>query len=379
MRGRTNVAGKPEEERTVTAGTSAVTVEPTKGKTMKKVTVDPTPSQTKTVTAGTGNVDVSPDSGKLLSGVTVKPTPTQRKTVTPTTSEQTVVPDSGKHLSKVTVNAKPSIKIDDEEVDKTLNLKTISALFKKPSLPFALASDCGGLVKAGEIYIYYTDKIYKWTGETLEEFCAAPHANSSGKSGFANFQGKLHIIGGESHLSEIYRCNDDKTWTSLQVLPYSFKNGAVIEMEDELDLLGGDYSQKGFYKFDGETWTQMGQLPVMFAGKRAIKYNGKISILSENRYELDGTTWETKEAPPFTAIEALTVDGKINILNAGRHAIFDGTAWETQNPLLTVLYKVAIEFESVLNLIGAIPNSNSSSLYSYADWYQFNKKVYTEV
>lgn len=107
MRGRTNVTGKPEEERTVTAGTSAVTVEPTKGKTMKKVTVDPTPSQTKTVTARTGNVNVTPDSGKLLSGVTVKPTPTQEKTVTSTTSEQTVLPDSGKHLSKVTVEAIP--------------------------------------------------------------------------------------------------------------------------------------------------------------------------------------------------------------------------------------------------------------------------------
>lgn len=332
-----------------------------------------------TVTADTYQKTFLPSNGRTIKKVTVNPTPTQEKTVAPATTQQTVLPDSGKHLSKVTVSAKPSIKIDNEEVSKTLNLKTISALFKKPSLPFALTSDCGGLVKDGEIYIYYTDKIYKWTGETLEEFCAAPHANSLGNSGFANFQGKLHIIGGESHLSEIYKCNDDKTWTSLQALPYSFKNGAVIEMEDELDLLGGNYSQNGFYKFDGETWTQMGQLPVMFTGKRATKYNGKISILSENRYELDGTTWETKEAPPFTATEALTVDGKINILNAGRHAIFGGTSWETQNPLLTVLYKVAIEFEGVLNLIGAIPNSNSSSLYSYADWYQFNKKVYTEV
>lgn len=103
--GRTNAGGKPEEEKTVTAGTAAVVVNPTSGKTMKKVTVNPTPSQTKTVTAGTGNVNVSPDSGKLLSKVTVAPTPTQSKSVTPSTSQQTVTPDTGKLLSSVVVGA----------------------------------------------------------------------------------------------------------------------------------------------------------------------------------------------------------------------------------------------------------------------------------
>ena len=130
-------AGKPEEEKTVTAGTSAITVTPTSGKTMKKVTVNPTPSQsksatpstsaqtispdsgkllssvsvgaiqteTKTVTAGTGASTVTPTSGKYLSSVTVNPTPSQSKTVTPTTSKQTVTPDSGKLLSSVVVNA----------------------------------------------------------------------------------------------------------------------------------------------------------------------------------------------------------------------------------------------------------------------------------
>ncbi len=98
-------AGKPEEEKTVTAETSAIEVTPTSGKTIKKVTVNPTPSETKTVTAGTSASTVTPTSGKYLSKVTVNPTPSQSKTVTPTTSKQTVTPDSGKLLSSVTVNA----------------------------------------------------------------------------------------------------------------------------------------------------------------------------------------------------------------------------------------------------------------------------------
>ena len=96
--------GKPEEEKTVTAGTSVIEVLPSSGKVMKKVTVNPTPSQIKEVTAGTGDATVSPDSGKLLSGVTVHPTPSHTKTVTPTSKNITVSPDSGKLLSEVVVN-----------------------------------------------------------------------------------------------------------------------------------------------------------------------------------------------------------------------------------------------------------------------------------
>ena len=63
--------GKPEEEKTVTAGTSVIEVLPSSGKTMKKVKVNPTPSQSKTVTPSTSQQTVSPDAGKLLSQVIV--------------------------------------------------------------------------------------------------------------------------------------------------------------------------------------------------------------------------------------------------------------------------------------------------------------------
>ena len=63
--------GKAEEEKTVTAGTSVIEVVPNSGKTMKKVTVNPTPSQSKTVSPSTSQQTVSPDAGKLLSQVIV--------------------------------------------------------------------------------------------------------------------------------------------------------------------------------------------------------------------------------------------------------------------------------------------------------------------
>ena len=97
--------GKPEEEKTVTAGTSVIEVLPSSGKTMKKVTVNPTPTEEKTITAGTSATTVTPTSGKYMKKVTVNPTPSQSKTVAPSTSQQTVSPDSGKLLSQVIVKA----------------------------------------------------------------------------------------------------------------------------------------------------------------------------------------------------------------------------------------------------------------------------------
>lgn len=105
--------GKPEEEKTVTAGTSLIEVLPSRGKTMKKVNVNPTPTEEKTITAGTSATTVTPTSGKYIKKVTVNPTPSQSKTVTPSTSQQTVSPDAGKLLSQVIVNAMVSGALSD--------------------------------------------------------------------------------------------------------------------------------------------------------------------------------------------------------------------------------------------------------------------------
>lgn len=96
--------GKPEEEKTVTAGTSVIEVLPNSGKTMKKVNVNPTPTEEKTITAGTSATTVTPTSGKYIKKVTVNPIPSQSKAVTPNAGGFTVNPDTGKLLSSVVVN-----------------------------------------------------------------------------------------------------------------------------------------------------------------------------------------------------------------------------------------------------------------------------------
>lgn len=65
------------------------------------------PAEEKTVTAATSTVNIEPTAGKVLTKVTVNGTPTQEKTITASRSQQVVTPDSGKQLSKVTVNKYP--------------------------------------------------------------------------------------------------------------------------------------------------------------------------------------------------------------------------------------------------------------------------------
>lgn len=96
----------PREEKTVTAATTAIIVEPSLGKYgLSKVTINPTPSEEKTVTMGIVATTVTPASGRLLSKVKINPVPTEEKSVTPKVFEQSVTPTSGKLLSKVTVAA----------------------------------------------------------------------------------------------------------------------------------------------------------------------------------------------------------------------------------------------------------------------------------
>lgn len=67
------------------------------------------PAEEKTVTAGQSGVTVEPSAGKVLTKVIcVGSAPsTQEKTITASRSQQVVTPDSGKLLSKVTVNKYP--------------------------------------------------------------------------------------------------------------------------------------------------------------------------------------------------------------------------------------------------------------------------------
>ena len=147
MNGRTNVCGKPEEEKTVTAGTSVIEVLPSSGKTMKKVTIKPTPTEEKTITAGTSATTVTPTSGKYIKKVTVNPTPSQSKTVTPGKSSKTVSPDSGKLLSSVKVNGDSNLIASN--IRRGTTIFGVTGTFEKLTLEELSWSEISEIINSG--------------------------------------------------------------------------------------------------------------------------------------------------------------------------------------------------------------------------------------
>lgn len=106
-----NGAGKVSitlEEKSQTAETSAVTVTPSSGKVLSKVTVNPTPSQEKTITSSRSAQTVTPDSGKLLSKVTVNKYPDANGTYMATSRDSALDMGATNNLRYVNTNGVPN-------------------------------------------------------------------------------------------------------------------------------------------------------------------------------------------------------------------------------------------------------------------------------
>ena len=180
--------GKPEEEKTVTAGTSAIEVLPSSGKTMKKVNVNPTPTEEKTITAGTSATTVTPTSGKYIKKVTVNPTPSQSKTVTPSTSQQTVSPDSGKLLSQVIVKA-----MEDVTPEVTAQTPIITQIAKNLGVTITTPSGTNKQILQGNntnlqlIASETSVKTVTWAGGTDDEIVAMVEAADAGTINLADY------------------------------------------------------------------------------------------------------------------------------------------------------------------------------------------------
>ena len=181
--------GKPGEEKTVTAGTSAIEVNPSSGKVMKKVTVNPTPTEEKTITAGTSATTVTPTSGKYIKKVTVNPTPSQSKTVTPSTSQQTVSPDSGKLLSQVIVKA-----MEDVTPEVTAQTPVITQIAENLGVTITTPSGTNKQILQGnnanlQLIAGYEPpvKIVTWAGGTDAEIVAMVKAADKGEINLSDY------------------------------------------------------------------------------------------------------------------------------------------------------------------------------------------------
>ena len=129
------------------------------------------PEEEKTVTAGTSVIEVLPSSGKVMKKVTVNPTPTESKSVTPTTSELTVTPSEGKHLSQVIVGA-----VEDLTPEVTAQTPVITQIAENLGVTITTPSGTNKQILQGnnanlQLIAGYEPpvKIVTWAGGTDEE------------------------------------------------------------------------------------------------------------------------------------------------------------------------------------------------------------------
>lgn len=141
------------------------------------------PEEEKNVTAGTSVIEVNPSSGKVMKKVTVNPTPTESKSVTPTTSELTVTPSEGKHLSQVVVGA-----MEDVTPEVTAQTPVITQIAENLGVTITTPSGTNKQILQGnnanlQLIAGYEPLPFRpvtWAGGTDEEIVAMVAAADAG-------------------------------------------------------------------------------------------------------------------------------------------------------------------------------------------------------
>ena len=166
-----------------------------------------------------------------------------------------------------------------------------------------------------------------------ERISTLPYAFKDGAVVVLN--GEIHILGGNGTDSEIrlkhYKYSND-SWVSVSTLPYEFYSGSAVVYNNEIHILGSFISdhRKKHYKYSNGSWVSASTLPYEFYGGSAVVYGGKIHILGDayaygstsyykRHYSWDGTSWVEESTLPYSFFSgsAVIYDGEINILGGG--------------------------------------------------------------
>ncbi len=159
------------------------------------------------------------------------------------------------------------------------------------------------------------------------------------------YKNELHALGCASNYTSNkfhYKWNGT-SWTKVGELPISFYGGATCVYEDELYIFCQVSSSAAntFYKFNGATWTQVGTLPYQFYYGDVVVYNDEIHMLGslttekyKSHYKWNGASWtKVGELPEeFYYKPAIAHDGKIIAVSSNYFTImeYDGQGWTTR-------------------------------------------------
>ena len=160
------------------------------------------------------------------------------------------------------------------------------------TIPFTFFHGCA-VVLNNEIHLLgpYTNH-YKYSNGQWQEVSTLPYDFIYGKAVVLN--GEIHIFGGDNaQYSRNHYKYSYGQWQEVSILPYELStqgDGAVIVMDNEINLLGGgnvyDDSRNHCVFYNG-SWIYAGILPYPFWGNAVAILNGDMNILGGNYWALD--------------------------------------------------------------------------------------------
>jgi len=192
---------------------------------------------------------------------------------------------------------------------------------------------------------------------------------------------EIHIIGcrtGGDNAVKHYKWNSSNdSWEQVSTLPQSIIdiNGIAIVLDNEIHCLIGT----SHYKWDGETWTNVGTLPLQFNSGLAVVLDGEIHyFVSSAHYKWDGETWTNVGTSPQVSNNSavVVVDGEMYFLggpNSANQYIYkwDGEAWTKVGTLPTnnqMKYRQAIAMGGYIYIF-CYPNDNTDiNRWNGSDW-----------
>ena len=113
----------------------------------------------------------------------------------------------------------------------------------------------------------------------------------------------------------------------VSILPYEFKNGSAVVLNDEIHILGSGVSgnETKHYKYNGSEWVEVSTLPYSFYYSNAVIFNDEIHILGGNggetkHYKYNGSEWVEVSTLPCNLLNGTVMicNNEIHILG-GRY------------------------------------------------------------
>ena len=204
------------------------------------------------------------------------------------------------------------IKVDIDGAKYPINkflLKCTGDYYPEYTFNVTLNNNLNSLMFQDELHLIQTKIHYKYVNGELTQVYTFSSSMEGGI--LIEFRNEMYYVGGSNNATSLQKFNGTSWETLSTPLPYSFIKGCAVVYENELHIIGSSNSsyRKYHYKYDGETWSIVSNLPVDFYRssnlnqRSVIVYEGEIHLFggttTTNHYKFDGTSWTKMSTLPL--------------------------------------------------------------------------------